>query len=420
MRGTRSLGPLTIGLALLLLAIGGCHNPGQSSLRRRASPPPPRVDRRLLAAHTRFALKLFSELRREQPAANVFISPTSIALALSMTLNGAAGDTQRAMAQALDLQGLGLGKVNKASATLIAGLQNADPEVKLAIANSLWGDKATALAPAFVKANEASYGAMLSVLDLRQPGAADTINQWVSEHTEGLIPSIVTPADLAEAIVLVLANAAYFRGPWSNPFNRTATRDWPFTRLDGSQKTLPLMTQSGGYAYLEQPGFQAIRLPYGYKRLAMYVFLPAQGRSLQEFCDTLTPVQWESWLPQFAEKRGSISLPRLKVEFAATLNRALTALGMGIAFDARRADFSPMVSPSQRLLWIAFVKHRACLEVDEKGTKAAAATAVGMEKGLPAPAAKPFEMVVDRPFFCAIVDSATGEVLFMGNIVDPA
>ena len=220
-------------------------------------------------------------------------------------------------------------------------------------------------------------------------------------------------------IVLALVNAVYFEGRWTHAFSKSETKDLPFTLLDGSEKKLPMMTRSGEYWHFKGDGLEAIRLPYSQEILAMYVFLPDRGTGLEGFCRSLTAQRWADMLSKLQESSGSITLPRFRVECGVKLNDALSALGMTVAFDKKRADFSRMCQPMGPV-WIDEALHKTFVEVTEEGTKAAAATAVmGVAMAPPPPPSQPFNMVVDRPFLCAICDDETKTILFVGAIVDP-
>lgn len=377
--------------------------------------PAPNVDAninpQLTAAHTRFGFKLFSQLVQQQPD-NIMISPTSVAIALSMLYNGAAGNTQQAMANALELQGLTVQDLNQASAALEATLENADPQVQLKLANSLWGRSGFSFQPDFLQQNQTFYGAEITELDFNDPAAPDQINAWVAQNTEGKITKIIDQIDPQQ--VLFLINAVYFKGNWTTQFDPSNTSERPFQLLDGSQKQHPMMSQQGNFAYYETDQFQAVSLPYGNRRLSMYVFLPRPNSSLTAFYSGLTPENWDTWMPQFRRREGLLQLPKFKSEYEETLNEALTALGMGVIF-ADQADFSQLSSEPTA---VDEVKHKTFIEVNEEGTEAAAVTSVGVRVtsiGLD----EPFQMVVDRPFFYAIRDNQTGTVLFMGAVVEP-
>lgn len=380
--------------------------------------PPTKTQTSLSNANISFGFALLQRLWAEQPGGNVFISPCSIAMALDMTVSGAVGETQRAMMQTLALDGLTLADVNQASLDLRKVLVKPDTKVTLSIANSIWLGKGIKFVPDFLDMGSKFYGAKLANADFESDRAARTINGWVKDNTDGKIPELLDVRPMP-GIVCELVNAVYFEGRWTDVFEKSRTAPRSFTLLDGSKKRVPMMSRSGAYEYLERPGFQAIRLPYGKERLAMYVFLPAQSSSLDTFCKTLTAENWAAWMKTFGTQSGEIVLPKFRAEYGAKLNDALKAMGMGIAFEQGKADFSGMCGKPGEV-WIDQVLHKTYVDVDEEGTKAAAATSAVMtmagELHIPG---KPFEMVVDRPFFCAIVDRATGAVLFAGAIVDP-
>lgn len=212
-----------------------------------------------------------------------------------------------------------------------------------------------------------------------------------------------------------MINAVYFKGSWTVPFDPTATIDRPFHLLDGTEKQQPMMVQQGQYRYAETEQFQAVSLPYGNRRFSMYIFLPKPESSLSEFQAALAPENWQTWMTQFAQRSGSIEIPRFTFEYSATLNDALEALGMAVAFSDD-ADFSNL---SDTPTAISEVKHKTFIEVNEEGTEAAAVTSVGIRALSARPAEPPFELRVDRPFFLAIRDDQSGTVLFLGSVVEP-
>ncbi len=366
------------------------------------------------AAQAKFGFKVFDRLLagKEQ---NLFISPASIAFALEMTYNGAAGDTRQAMAQTLEIQGLSLEAVNQGNGRLRQALLNPEPKIKLNIANSLWLNQGQAFKPEFLKNNEQFYAAALKVLDLKGPGAPAAINAWVAKATENKITQIVDKVSPP----LVLVNAIYFKGAWSRPFDKALTKEQPFTLAGGKQVQLPMMSQSGSYSYYEGKNFQAVSLPYGEKkRFGLKIFLPAKNSSLKEFLRELNAGTWRQWLADLKSTPGQIVLPRFKLEYRASLKEPLQALGMALAFDGRKADFSNLCPPPGA--FIDYVIHKTFVEVNEEGAEAAAVTAVTMKATARAPSPqKPFTMVVDRPFFVAIDDRETGALLFMGAICEP-
>lgn len=376
---------------------------------------PEKSRKQLVDANTRFGFKLFQQLQQQQPDTNIFVSPSSLAIALSMTYNGANGATQTAMNEALQLNGMSVANLNKANEDLKASLEGADPKVKLKMANSLWANQGINFNPEFLKQNQNSYKAKVSTLDFSSSDALGQINNWVGLNTEGKIPKILDRINPDAAMYLI--NAVYFKGDWTVPFEKSATKDEPFTLTNGQQKNLPAVRRKDSFSYYENEQFQAVNLPYGSGRWSMYVFLPKGKTNLADFSTTLTMKNWQTWMQGFRIRSGYVQLPKFKTEFSTDLKDSLTALGMGQAFDNNSADFSNLTKDMQ--LVISQVKHKTFVEVNESGTEAAAATSVIMVPTSAQMPEKPFNMIVDRPFFCAIRDNETGTVLFMGHIQNP-
>jgi serine protease inhibitor len=372
------------------------------------------IDDPLVASRHHFAFKLFTTLAEHERGKNIFISPTSVAFALALAANGARGATWRAIAQALELGDLDLDTLNRANADLMRALGHLDPQVKLAIANSLWVQHGIALEADFLRRCQASSSAEVTNIDFADPRSTSTINDWVSRQTNGKIERIVDR--IGRDALLFLINAIYFKGTWARQFDPRLTEAGTFTPLAGQPKSQPMMSQHGTYHYYEGGDFQAISLPYGNERVTMDIFLPTRRSSLEAFCQALSSTRWRGWQGQFAKTEGTIQLPRFKLAYEISLNDTLKSLGMDIAFGPA-ADFSGMCR-SETKVHIDEVKHKTFVEVNEAGTEAAAVTSVGMMRASFMPK-KTFRMIVDRPFFCAIRDTQTDALLFMGAIVDP-
>ena len=410
--------------SVVLLGVLGCSQVNnntsalaQSDLPQSESPLQKKTvkpDTRLVNANNQFGFKLFSEiLKQDSSAENIFVSPSSVAIALAMAYNGASGSTQQAMAKTLELQGMSLQEINSSYAALKGLLENPDAQVQLNIANSLWANKDVSLQPEFIQKNQDFYKAKVTNLDFQDATAPNSINNWVKENTSGKINKIVETIKPDE--VLFLINAIYFKGKWSNEFDKTQTAQHPFYLISGGQKQHPMMSQKGDYRYYENEQFQAVSLPYGADgKISFYIFLPKQNSSLKALYQNLSLENWQKWMAQFNKREGFIRLPRFKTDYDVTLNDALKALGMEEAFS-KQANFSGI----GKNLTISQVKHKTFVEVNEEGTEAAAATSVGIEATSFRQKPEPFRMIVDRPFFCAIRDNETGSVLFMGSIVEP-
>ncbi|MCU0526614.1 MAG: serpin family protein [Elainella sp. Prado103] len=421
--------PYQYWLALLLgcLALGALSCSGMppqppvqaSPIAQSPSPvsaPAPMTDTesQLTAAYTQFGFQLLSTLIEQDGNQNRMISPSSVAIALSMLYNGATGSTQQAMAEVLNITEMDLDTLNQTNAALIDRLETADPSLQLAIANSLWGRQDVTFDPSFLQRNQEFYGAEVTSLDFASPTAVSQINGWVSQNTAGKIPEIIDRIDPQQ--ILFLINAVYFKGNWSTQFQPEQTREQPFYLLDGTTRSHPLMTQSGRFRYFENEQFQAVSLPYGNGRITMDVFLPRPTSNLTELQANLTAANWQTWLQNLRPQEGSLSLPKFKLEYDRTLNDLLQAMGMGIAFDPNQASFTALSSLPTH---VNEVKHKTYIEVNEEGTEAAAVTSIGV-RTTAISLDQPFQMTIDRPFFYAIRDTHTGMLLFMGTVIDPA
>ncbi|MEH2161231.1 MAG: serpin family protein [Nostoc sp.] len=411
--------------SVVLFSVLGCSQveSNKSALAQSSLPQPEtplqkktvNPDTRIVESSNKFGFKLFSEvLKDDKGENNIFISPSSVAIALAMTYNGASGSTQQAMAKTLELQGMNLPEINSAyAAALKQLLDNHDAKVQLSIANSLWANQDVSFAPDFLKRTQDFYQAKVSNLNFKDTAASSIINNWVKESTKGKITKIVETIEPNQ--VLFLINAIYFKGNWSNEFDKSKTAQYPFYITPSRRKQHLMMSQEGDYRYYENEQFQAVSLPYGKDgKTSFYIFLPKQNSNLKALYQNLSFENWEKWMTQFNKQKGFIRLPRFKTDYEVTLNDALKSLGMKEAFS-NKANFSGM----GKNFAISQVKHKTFVEVNEEGTEAAAATSVGIVATSLRDEPEPFRMIVDRPFFCAIRNNQTGNILFMGSIIEP-
>ena len=370
------------------------------------------VDRNLVSANTGFGFDIFKELILEDKDKNIFISPLSILLALAMTYNGAVGDTNLAMAEALGFTGFDLEELNSGFHDLLVSIKNADSDIEMAIANSIWYKLDYSVKEDFIERNEKYYSSEVNEIDFSAPEAVDTINGWIDEATKGKIEKMLSeiPADA----VMYLINAIYFKGNWTYPFEESLTVDDDFYLLDGSTKKVPMMSQEENFGYYRGDNFSAVKLPYGQEKMAMYIILPDEGVEIDSVIESLNAESWNEIKESFSGKEVSLVMPKYKMEYGIKLlNDALAELGMGIAFGPG-ADFSG-ISPD---IFISKVLHKAVIEVNEKGSEAAAATVVEMITSMPV-VEEIIEFRVDKPFFFVIADDRTGSILFMGKVVEP-
>jgi len=343
-----------------------------------------------------------------QDGENTITSPLSASVLLGMVAGGAGGHTAEEMVELLRLDG----PRDTRYAALLADLVGTD-DVTLAIANSLWAAEGYPLEDDYVTFVEDTYGATLDEVDLGSQDAADAIDDWVDERTEGLIDEIAGDLGLPDPqVVLVLLNTVYFLGTWTTTFDKDDTRDTPFTLAGGTEVEVPTMHRSAAEVETSLgDGFQMLRLPYGEdERFGMEVLLPNEDVPLDELLDHLDAEVWRDAVDGLETTTLSeIALPRFELEWDANLNEVLQSLGMVSAFGG--GDFTPM-SPRNRFL--DTVVQKTYIRVDEKGTEAAAVTG-----GVMAVSAGPPPFRVDRPFAFTVSDRETGAVLFLGSVHDP-
>ncbi len=362
----------------------------------------------------KFATNFF-KLAAKKPDSNIVVSPYSVSTALSMAYNGAGSKTKTEMQNVLDYTGLSDEAVNQQNSSLYKSLMQVNPSSELTVANAMFANKNFEFVKAFMDSNQKYYGAKLETLDFADLSTVNKINNWVKDNTKSKIPSILDK--VAPDAVLYLVNAVYFKGVWLDEFKKDETQPVDFKLSNGSKKTVEMMNRSAKMSYFAGNNFQAVMLPYKDKRLQMCIFLPDKKSNITAFINSLTSESWSEWREQFRKEEGHLGLPRFKVEYKTELSEVLKAAGMPCAFEDNCADFKKMIEQNAM---ISRVLHKTYLEVNEKGTEAAAATAIEMSvTSAPMNPKPPFEMICDRPFVVAIRDEKTNAILFVGAIVDP-
>lgn len=365
----------------------------------------------------------FAMLHAEQPDGNFFYSPHSISIALAMTYAGARGETERQMAEALRFR-MPQAELHPAFNALDQELatrertatERGGEPFRLRVVNSIWGQRGYRFLDAYLDVLAESYGAGLSLLDfVADPeGSRQTINAWVSDQTETRIPELIPMGVIDSTTVLVLTNAIYFKASWDQPFDPADTADDTFHALDGSSLTVPLMHDAAEHRYAEdaQGGWQAVELTYSGEQVSMLVVLPADG-TFETFERTLDEPLLTTIVDGLATRRVDLTLPKFSFRSQLSLVETLREMGMLDAFSGD-ADLSGM--DGTRQLFIQDVIHEAFVAVDERGTEAAAATAVVVGR---TSAPEPATFTADRPFLFVIRDIPTGAVLFVGRVVSP-
>jgi serine protease inhibitor len=368
----------------------------------------------LTAANAGFAFDLMQQIAAEQPGTDIFISPYSVSTVLQMVSTGAAGTTKTQMQQMLgtfDIKPVALNEANKVLGSII---DSRNTNFLLTTANAVWYRSGMMIEPPFIQGDEQYFGAKVEGLNFNNPAAADIINAWAAQETHGKIDRIVSPP-IDPAVQMFLANAVYFLGNWELPFDTNNTRGRVFYLSDGGQETIPMMEQTATFSCCQGNGYQAVRLPYKGGDLAMYVFLPSPDSSVQELLSTMNGAWWQQTIQaDFVEQEAVVVLPKFDLNYNVDLVPPLEALGMTTAFT-QNADFSGI---SRQPLAISAVKQQAVVEVDEKGTEAAAVTTVTVVATVATPP-PPLQIIMDRPFLFFIEDQQAGTILFMGAVFNP-
>jgi serpin B len=413
----RLLGTIAAAIvALALLSLAAC---GDSPTEPGGSGEPitelPRAltaaEQEVLQGANSFGLDLLGVLAAEHRNENLFFSPLSASMALGMTLNGADGDTWTQMRDVLGFAGMEEEEINAAYATLLELLQGLDPAVTVEIANSVWYREGIGVDTGFLERVRTAFEAEVDGVDFGDPATVDRINDWVDEKTQGTIDKLVDR--LPSAIVMLLMNAVYFNGAWTDAFDPDETRSGPFTRGDGSQVTADFMSRSRAEVRLGSwEGHRVLELPYGGEAYAMTVVLPEEGTAPQDVAADLDPAAWAALTGALADAEADVVLPKFELEWTRSLNGDLQALGMEDAFLPGAADFTRMVPGGG--IWVDQVLQKSFVRVDEAGTVAAAVTGVIVVDSAPP------SFRADRPFLFAIRERLSGTLLFLGIVDDPS
>lgn len=370
-----------------------------------------------------FALNLYRHAAGTE--GNLFFSPCSAHVALAMTLAGARGATAEEMARVLRLEE----PDHEAFAALAEALADAskrgDRELfQLSVANALWGQRGFPFEGGYIRLLEGTYRAKFDPLDFAgaTEAAREAINRWTAERTANKIPELLAEGVLDPLVRLVLTNAVYFKSAWENPFDPGDTQVGPFRLAGGRTVQVPFLRQTARVAYAKGDGLHAVELPYAGGGLAMVIILPDEAGGLPEIEREIErlPERLERLDPKRpgAIRPVDLSIPRFRIERELPLKDLLQAMGMKLAFDRVKADFSGVTGA--RDLYITKAVHKAFVDVDERGTEAAAATAVVMSLRGPAKPETPVAFRADHPFLFFIRERSTGAILFFGRVLDPS
>ncbi|WP_299453976.1 serpin family protein [uncultured Microscilla sp.] len=367
--------------------------------------------------NNQFAIKLYNQLNSD-PQKNVFVSPYSISSALAMTYAGAKGTTAQEMANVLHLPA---NSVHQDFKSLNTHLNNFNTKgLQLSIANALWGEKSIKFLKTYLGLAQNAYQARLAQLNFKQQPEKSRliINKWVEDKTQDKIKNLIPKGIINKATRMVLTNAIYFKGQWKYKFKKSQTRKMDF--IAGKQKLggIKFMQMQRKFRYAENEQLQVIELPYAKNKVSMVVLLPKDVNGIAQLEASLTAERYQKLIDRLFYTQVKLSLPKFKMTLDVKLKNVLKKMGMKAAFS-NGADFSGMTG--NKSLKISEVVHKAFVEVNEKGTEAAAATAV-VVRAKTASARRPVTPKVfraDHPFIFMIKDNTTGSILFMGKITNP-
>ena len=420
-------------LLLASLALSACDRDANPSMAKsdqvRIQEPAVQADTlsTLVDGNNRFAIDLYHALRTEE--GNLLYSPYSITLAMAMVYGGARGDTEAQMAQALhfDLTQEALhpafNQLDLELAEKSADDEDGNQPIQLDIANAIWAQQDYAFLPEYLDLLALNYGAGIHLSDFktRADETTEEINLWVSDQTHERIQDILGPGSLGELTRLVLVNAIYFKADWNEPFDALDTQPAPFYLLDGSKIQVDMMANRVNLPYYagvttDGVSYLAVRLPYADKTVVMEIFVPDQGQ-FEAFEADLDWDELDSSLGGLFRRELLLKMPKFTFSSKYTLANKLQALGMTGAFTPGDANFSAI--DGTRNLNIDEVIHQAFVAVDETGTEAAAATVVEFVATSAGEEPEIIELTIDRPFIFLIRDLSTGQILFVGRVLDP-
>ncbi|MEN8905484.1 MAG: serpin family protein [Clostridiales bacterium] len=365
----------------------------------------------LSEANSKFAFEMFKQINSGESGNNVFYSPLSVSTALTMMYQGADGQTKTEMSDVLNYNNIDMDILNNDYQFLLSTLENVDEFVTLNIGNSIWIDDSFKPKPNFIDINNNYFDAEVLNIDLQSIQTVDLINGWISNETNGLINNMVNESNLSDAI-MCLINAIYFQGDWTSPFNSDDTSERSFIKDNNTQTTIDMMMKYDDIEFSKGEDYSAVKLPYGEEKVSMYCVLPTKETSIDTFIQTLT-------MDKFTEIKDNLTLkshfylglPKFKMEYGTkSIKKQLRDMGMSSAFSLI-ADFSGI---SDNSILVSDVLHKAVIEVDEEGTKAAATTVVIVD---PTSVDKD-NFYANRPFVFLIVDDTTDTILFMGKAAD--
>ncbi len=373
---------------------------------------PSAIERQVIEASSEFGQNLFGRVSSGNPESNCFISPLSVSMALGMTLNGADSQTYEEMKVMLGFENLTAEEINSTYKNIIQELIQANPDIAMHLANAIFYRQGFSIFPDFLTVNQSYFNAEVSGLDFDDPQSVNTINGWVSDQTQGTIPTVLD--EIKPETVMFLINAIYFKAQWLYKFDKAKTEDALFYTSGQNSVDCQMMHLEAEVPYTGSEQFEMAELPYD-SNFVFDLIVPT-GASLPEIVSAIQDGQLNTWLEGLTRREGTVEMPKFTFDFNTSLVNYLQELGMIDAFIPGIADLS-RISEQERL-FISDVIHKSFVKVEEEGTEASAVTVV--EVGYTSyPPSGPFHLRADRPFIFLIREKVTGAILFIGQVYNP-
>ena len=366
-----------------------------------------RSETELVNSNNDFAFNLFRKVISQK---SEIVSPISITYALGMLDNGAAGETQAEINKVLGFEKAGADGINSFCRKMLTEAPKLDKLTKVMIANTIYTNKDYELKTDFISKAKTFYDATPETRDFHDGKTLSVINKWGSDHTEGMIPQVLTADEFDPDAVSYLLNAIYFKGAWSEKFDKGNTQNETFKGYDGN-KQVPMMHQDHEFNYRETDLCQALRLPYGNNAYSMTILLPKEGKTISDVLATLTAETWQRF-QYMGSAIVDVKLPRFESQSNVDLTTIMSALGMPRAFTPA-AEFPNFCNVPT---CIGLMKQVAKIKLNEEGTEAAAVTVIGMTYTALEPSEpQHVNFYATRPFLYVISEKSTGAIFFIGQ-----
>jgi len=363
-----------------------------------------------IEANNRFAIDIFKKVANEEEKENLMISPVSLSLALGMAYNGAANKTKTAFEETLNYNTFLPNEINNLNKEIIYNLTDNSQGSLFEVANSIWTEKTFPVKEEFIKTNQEFYAAEVESLDFSDSNSVNSINNWVKTKTRNKIPKIIE--ELSSDLKMILINALYFKSDWKYTFKEEDTKELPFYGENGTEN-VQMMHLTNDLSFYESGEFSSVKLPYKNDKFSMTIFLPKENNTTSNITNLLTIENWQNWNKNYTIIPIDLEMPKFKFSYKKELNNPLSDLGLDIAFS----DNANFIGISDINLKISYILQKTFIEVDEKGTEAAAVTAIGFTTTSTGSSNKLIRL--NKPFLFAITEKETGSIFFLGKVGMP-